>query len=125
MSKYLVRRLLQAIPTLLGVSLVSFGLMHLAPGDPVSLFVAGVANLEPDDIARLRHQLGLDQPLPVQYASWLWQVLHLDLGTSFITHEPVAAMIFQRLGNTMQLTLAALALSLLLGITLGMLAATK
>lgn len=125
MSAFLVRRLLQAIPTLLGVTLISFGLMHAAPGDPITLMVYGAEGLEPEEIARLRQQLGLDQPLPVQYVLWLWRVVHLDLGTSFTTHEPVAAVILRRLGNTLQLTLAALVLSVLLGTILGLVAAVK
>src|SRR5437016_1127197 len=119
MTRYLVRRLFQAVPTLLGVTLLTFALVRLAPGDPC-------ATEEETRNAGIRNGIcssQLSAPLPVQYVSWLGRVVQLDLGTSIQRREPVADMIWQRLGATLELTGAGLALGLLAGLPLGAFAA--
>jgi len=123
MTSFVVRRLLQAVPTLLGITVLSFVLMHAAPGDPVQLFTFGVTELKPEDVAGLRHQMGLDRPLPVQYGYWLARLARFDFGRSFKTSEPVSLLIFERLGNTLILTGCALLVAMAGGIPLGLVAA--
>jgi peptide/nickel transport system permease protein len=122
-SRYVVGRIVQAIPTLLGITLVSFVVLRLAPGDPVSIMVAGSQDLRPEDLAAMRAAYGLDQPLPLQYLSWLRRVLEGDFGQSFIYHRPVLEMIGSALPNTLLLGGMALILALLVGVPLGVLAA--
>ncbi|MSQ15010.1 MAG: ABC transporter permease [Dehalococcoidia bacterium] len=123
MAKFILRRLLYSIPTVFGITIASFSLVHMAPGDPVQLLVFGAGGLDPDEIARLRSQLGLDQPILIQYLNWLSKLMRFDLGTSFFANQPVSLMVFQRMGNTLQLTIVSLTLSLLVGIPLGIVAA--
>jgi len=130
--KYILRRLLYAIPTLLAISILTFALSRLAPGDPVRLFAFGATDLTQQDIEALRHTYGLDQPAPVQYADWLWSAVFFDVGRppslasqSILYHRPAAGLLFERLGNTLQLALAALLLQLLIGVPLGVIAAFK
>ncbi|WP_028543396.1 ABC transporter permease [Paenibacillus taiwanensis] len=121
MKKYLLRRLLQLIPMLLFISIVSFALIRLAPGDPVMSFVT--PNMSPDDIERIRASMGLDQPLYLQYAYWLQNVLTGNLGYSLINHRPVLDLIVERIPATLGLMGCSLVLSLIIGITLGLVAA--
>jgi peptide/nickel transport system permease protein len=118
---YIVRRLLLGIPTLLGVTIIVFSLMHLAPGDPIN------AMLPPDTpqevVQMMRQQMGFDRPLPVQYGLWLTRVVQGDLGRSIATRRPVIEDIRSALGNTFFLALAAAFLGFTLGSTLGSLAA--
>ncbi|NIO70807.1 MAG: ABC transporter permease subunit [Anaerolineae bacterium] len=123
MRRYVIRRAIQSVFLLWTISLISFALMHLAPGGPVQFFED--PRMNPADIAALEHSLGLDQPLPVQYARWLWGILRLDFGRSYVSHRPVLDLIAERLPATMQLSLAWLILGLLGGISLGILAALK
>jgi peptide/nickel transport system permease protein len=118
---YIVRRLLLGIPTLLGVTVIVFALMHLAPGDPIS------AMLPPDTprevVEMVKQQMGFDKPLPVQYWRWLTRVAQGDLGRSITTRRPVIEDIRSALGNTLILALAAACLGFTLGNTLGSFAA--
>ncbi len=123
MGRFVLRRLIQAIPTLFGITVLSFIVLRLAPSDPVSLMVAGTQNLSPADLATMRAAYGLDQPLPIQYLSWLGHLLTGDFGRSFIYKRPVIEMIQAALPNTLLLTGLALSLTLLLGVPLGILAA--
>jgi peptide/nickel transport system permease protein len=123
MGGFVVRRLAQAIPTLFGITLVSFILMRLSPSDPVSLMVVGASDLSKDDIAAIRQAYGLDQPLPLQYTSWLSHVLVGDFGQSFLFKRPVIQMIGATLPNTLLLASCALVLALAIGVPLGVLAA--
>ena len=125
MTRYIVRRLLFSIPTVLGITVASFLLIHIAPGDPVEVLVFGASGLSAEDIAGLRSQLGLDRPMPIQYLDWLGKLMRFDLGASFFTHEPVTTMVFKRIGNTLELTMTSLVLSLLIGIPLGVIAALR
>jgi peptide/nickel transport system permease protein len=122
MVQFLLRRIVLMIPLLLGVSLVTFLMIHLVPGDPVVTLmgtaVNGAAGLQQE-----RHELGLDQPLPVQYLHYLGNVLHGNLGTSIRSGRPVLAEIGDRLPATLELTLAAMAIAIVLGVGIGTLAA--
>ncbi len=118
----MLRRLLGAVPLLLGVVVVNFTLIQLAPGDPVSILV-GDFPAPPEYLAQMRHDFGLDQPLPIRLLRYLQQLAEGNLGYSFANRQPVGALILDRLGATLTLTLTALALASLLGVVLGFLAA--
>ncbi len=124
MFKLLLKRLATLLPTLVGVTLVAFGLIRLIPGDPIEIMV-GERRLDPAAHAALMAQLGLDQPLPVQYLNYLGQLLQGDLGKSLVTREPVADEFAVLFPATLELAGAALVLALVLGLTLGLLAALK
>lgn len=117
MTNFIIRRLLLAIPTLVGVTIITFLLLHLAPGGP-ALALAG-QNATPAQIAAITHELGLDKPWPQQYAIWLGALLHGDLGFSYIRQQPVVALIGARLPQTMLLMGCALLVSVLLAVPLG------
>ncbi|MDX2183075.1 MAG: ABC transporter permease [Gemmatimonadaceae bacterium] len=118
MSSLLTRRLLQAVPMLLLVSVVAFALMHAAPGGPLELYLAN-PNVRPEDIARLRASLGLDLPLPQQYVAWLRGVLSGNWGYSIADGRPVAARILERIPATLELIGLGLTLSLGAAVALG------
>lgn len=120
MNNLLVRRLVQLVPMLFFISLVSFLLVKLAPGDPVQAFVT--PRMSPDDIERIRQSLGLDKPMLMQYLLWLKNVLQGDLGYSLIYHRPVLTMIAERVPATLGLMGASLILAVVLAIPLGLLA---
>jgi len=117
------RRLLSAIPTLFGVLVVAFLLLNVVPGDPVAEMVGERADSA--TIARLRAELRLDDPLPVQFGHYLWGVVRGDLGHSYITQRPVLGDLAERFPKTLQLAGAAMLLAASLGITLGVLAAVR
>ncbi|GAB1157295.1 MULTISPECIES: ABC transporter permease [Paenibacillus] len=123
MNNYIVRRIVQAIPLLFVISIVSFTLIKLAPGDPVLSFVT--PNMGAEDVERIRQNLGLDQPMYVQYVVWLKNVLTGDLGYSLVNHRPVAELIVERLPATFGLMGASLLLSLLISIPLSMIAGSR
>ena len=122
MTGYLIRRLLQTGVLLLVVSLVVFALVTQAPGGPAILLDR---NMAPEDIARMRALLGLDQPLPVQYVRWLGQVLVGNLGVSYQAGVPVLEIIGQMLPNTLVLSAAALALTLAVAVPAGVISAAR
>src|SRR5256885_5629058 len=115
------RRLALTIPTLFGVLVVTFLLLNVIPGDPVQEMVGERADSA--TIARLRAELRLDDPLPVQFGHYLWGVVRGDLGRSYITRRPIARDLAERFPKTAQLPLAAMLFAALSGITLGVLAA--
>ncbi len=125
MRKYIIRRLIYAVPTLLGISVLTFLLSRLAPGDPVRLFTFGATDLSQADIEALRHQYGFDRPLPVQYVNWLFDALRGDFGQSILYHKPALSLVLERVPNTLQLALVALFLQLVIGVPLGVLAALR
>ena len=125
MTAYGIRRLVQAIPTLLGATVLGFALIHLAPGDPIQFYAAQSGGMTNEDIDRLRHLYGLDQPLVLQYINWLAQLVRLDLGVSFGSHQPVLQSIVSRIPATLTLTVTALVMSTLLGVGIGVLAGLK
>ncbi len=122
MALYVFRRLLMLLPILVGVSLLAFAILHVTPGDPAVMMLGQFAT--PDRIAGLRQELGLDDPLPVQYGRYVWRALHGDLGRSFRSQRPVIQEILDRFPSTIQLTLTALFLSVIAGVSTGVLAAT-
>jgi peptide/nickel transport system permease protein len=127
MRTYLAKRLLLIVPTLLGVAAVVFLIMRVIPGD-VSLLILGgdqTGRIDPQQLAALRHQLGLDQPLAVQFASWLWGVLRLDFGSSLWTGQPVIEEVLIRLPLSLEVAILATIVSVLLAVPLGMLAAVR
>jgi peptide/nickel transport system permease protein len=123
MGRFILRRLLLAIPTFLGITLLAFALIRLAPGDPLTLMVAGSADLTADDLAELRRAHGLDRPFAVQYVHWLGRALGGDFGQSLLYKRPVGQMIGAALPNTLQLAVCALLVALGGGVPLGIAAA--
>ena len=124
MNAYIARRVLQTIPVLFGVSLLVFSMLELVPGDPVQLMLSEFQTT-PEQIARLRSQLHLDEPLPVQFGRFVWDALHGDLGTSIRTRRPVTTEIADNFPSTLQLALAGLAVAGVIGVTLGIIAAAS
>jgi ABC-type dipeptide/oligopeptide/nickel transport system permease component len=120
---YIVRRILIAIPTLVGAATVSFLLMRLIPGDPARV-IAGV-NATPADVARIRHQLGLDEPIWQQYVHFIGNLFQLNLGISARTGQSVLGEILGRIPYTIELAVIATAIAIVVGLTLGVLAATR
>ena len=120
MLGFLLRRLLYTLPIMLGVALVCFALVHLAPGDPL------VSVLPPDASVELQRQLrtlyGFDRSLPEQFASWVWRALHGDLGTSIASSRPVADEVFKAVGNTLRLAVLATLIGFVLGSLFGFVA---
>ncbi|HEY9721227.1 MAG TPA: ABC transporter permease [Oscillatoriaceae cyanobacterium] len=124
MGRYIIRRLLFAIPLLIGVSLILYFLMRMAPGGPEAVYGQN-PHVHAADLARLRHVMGLDDPIPVAYAKWLWQLLQGNLGFSLFTGQPVAQMLLDRLPNTMLLMGTSMVLSLIIGVAIGIISAVK
>jgi peptide/nickel transport system permease protein len=124
MGRYVLRRLFQAVPLLFAITLLSFALMKAAPGGPLSIYREN-PEFDPNDIAALEAQLGLHEPIPVQYVKWVGNLVTLDWGYSYVTHEPVVQRIWQRLPNTLYLMLSAYVLTLLIAIPIGVLAAVR
>ena len=120
MTFYLLRRVVYALPIMLGVAFLCFMLVHIAPGDPL------VSILPPDASAELQRQLmelyGFNRPLPVQFASWVWRALHGDLGTSIATGRPVAGEVFKAVGNTVLIAALATLIGFAIGSLLGFVA---
>ena len=123
MRKYILKRLLSMIPAVFVVSVVIFLIIHLTPGDPAAVMLGDQA--DPEAIAALREALGLNAPLPVQYLRWLGGVLQGDLGQSLYSDESMVSMLLSHLGPTLSLTVFALAISLIVAVPLGILAARK
>lgn len=123
MIAYVLRRLLDLVFVLLGVSILVFLMVRFIPGDAVEIMLGANTDITPDRVAALRHSLGLDLPVHAQYWKWLTGVLHGDLGTSIWTGRPVSEEILARLPATLEITLLALLLALILSFPLGVLAA--
>jgi peptide/nickel transport system permease protein len=126
LPRYIVTRLIILVPLLLGVSVLTFLLVHLAPGDPISTqFGLDPRGQDTETMERLREELGLNDPLPVQYWNYLRNLLQGDMGNSISTKSPVSQEILSRLPATIQLALAAIILVLLISIPLGIISAVK
>jgi peptide/nickel transport system permease protein len=127
MRTYIAKRLLLIVPTLLGVAALVFFIMRVIPGDVTLLILGGdqAGRIDPAQIAAMKHQLGLDQPLLVQFGTWLWGVLRFDFGNSLWTGEPVLRELAIRLPLSLELALLASVVSVILAIPLGMLAAVR
>ena len=123
MLKLLLSRLVTAVPSIVGVVIVTFMLTRLLPGDPAAYF-AGLA-ASPQAVAEIRSKLGLDKSLPEQFAAYIVDLVHGNLGNSLSTGQPVVAEIATRLPASAELTLTALILAVVLALPLGMLAAVK
>jgi peptide/nickel transport system permease protein len=123
MASYILRRILVTIPVMAIVALFVFSLLYIAPGDPAAVIAGDQAS--PADVERIRQSLGLDRPFLVQFGSWLWRILHFDLGTSIFTNLPVTSMIAQRIEPTLSLMMLTLVLTLVIAIPLGVVAAWK
>ena len=124
MGKYILKRLLLAIPTFIIITAVVYFLSSKAPGNPVDLIKAA-GNITPEMEAQLRHQYGLDQPVIIRYLKWLGGIFTGNMGFSSRTNQPVADLIAQRTGPTLLLTVTSLIISLLIAIPLGVMAAVK
>ena len=131
MALFIGKRLAEAVPVLILSSLLVFAILHLVPGDPVDAMMGaasfGISTPESQAklVAQIREQLGLNDPLPLQYLHWLGNALHFDFGESFIRHQPVATLIAQRLPSTLELAGAALLLSVVIGMAFGIVAALR
>src|SRR4029077_1858961 len=127
MWTYILKRLLLIIPTLLGAATLVFLIMRVIPGDVALLIFGGdqAGGIDPKQLAAMRQRLGLDQPLIVQFGTWLWGVLRLDFGNSLWTGRPVIEELLVRLPLSLELALAATFVSVVLAIPFGMLAAVR
>ncbi len=127
MRTYVTKRLLLIVPTLFGVAAVVFVIMRVIPGDVTLLILGGdqTGRIDPQQLAAMRHQLGLDQPIAVQFGTWLWSVLRLDFGTSLWTGQPVIEEVLIRLPLSLEVAILATIVSVLLAIPLGMIAAVR
>ncbi len=126
MHQILLRRLLMVVPTLFVVSVLSFAIMRAAPGDPIQMYVAGgLSKGSPQDIERIRQNLGLNDPLPAQYLRWLGQAVRGNLGYSLTNQRPVLALIAEKLPASISLMGISLLLSMTVGIAIGALAAIR
>jgi peptide/nickel transport system permease protein len=120
---YLLRRLLSLIPVVFGVTVLVFLIIHLTPGDPARIMLGAAGR--PEDVENLRHELGLDQPIYVQYARWLERAAHGDLGRSIALRRPVLDEVVARFKNTLLLSTAAMIVSFPLGIAIGVVSAVR
>ncbi len=123
--RYAIRRLAQAVPVVLGIAVMNFFLVHLAPGDAATVLAGEAGSATPEYMAMLRHRFGLDQPLSVQLVHYVEQTLGLNLGFSFRYNMSVRALILERLGPTLLLMGTTLVISVGLGILLGLAAAVR
>src|ERR1700752_844898 len=123
MVSYILRRILATVPVMAIVALFVFSLLYIAPGDPPAV-IAGHPR-SPADVEPIRQSLGLDRPFLIQFGSWLWRILHLDLGTSIFTNLPVTSLIAQRIEPTLSLMVLTLILTILVAVPLGVVAAWK
>jgi peptide/nickel transport system permease protein len=124
MANYALRRVLQSIPILFILSILLFAMVRAAPGGPLSTAYRN-PNVTPEQIALLKHQLGLDQPLPVQYVRWLGAILHGDMGDSIKFRRPVSEMIAERIPNTLILVGISFLVTLIIALPVGIISARK
>ena len=125
MRDFIIRRVLYAIPTLIGISIITFLIARLSPGDPIRLFTFGIKDFTQEDYLRLLHAYGLDKPIPLQYVDWITKALQGNFGESLIYHRESFAMLMERVPNTLMLAVTALLLQLVIGVPLGVVAAFK
>ncbi|HET8629540.1 MAG TPA: nickel ABC transporter permease [Thermomicrobiales bacterium] len=124
MYAYLARRLAATIPVLFGISLLVFSMLHLVPGDPVKMMLSEFQT-NPAQLAKLRAQLHFDEPLPTQFGRFVWGAVRGDLGYSIRTKRPVTAEIMDNLPSTLELAVSGLFVAVVIGVTLGILAAVR
>src|SRR5258706_1187896 len=127
MGPYVAKRLLLIVPTLIGAAALVFVIMRVIPGDVALLIFGGEAGgqIDAKQLADMRHRLGLDQPLLVQFGSWFWGILRFDFGNSLWTGRPVIEEMLVRLPLSLELAIAATLVSVIIAIPLGMLAAIR
>ncbi len=125
MRRYVLRRVLQMIPLLAGVSLLVFVLLASAPGDPVDMLIRSNPSVTMNDIARLKHLYGLDQPIIVRYAKWIGRTLQGDLGWSLAHQVPVARLVGERLPNSLMLVGTGIVIAILVAIPAGIYSALR
>jgi len=125
MQRFFTRRVIALIPTLIGVSIVVFVVIHLIPGDTISAMIGTTYKLTEAQAAALRAYFGLDKPLYQQYLHWIWAALHGDFGYSVRSGEPVMSEILKRFPVTLELTLLSLLIAIVIGIPIGVLSATQ
>jgi peptide/nickel transport system permease protein len=125
MYKYVVRRLLMAIPVLLISSLIVFGLMRVMPGDALLVLMGDSGNVSAKDLAKLRNDLGLDKPYHEQYLIWLWQMVSFNPGHSIFTNEPIPVALKKAIPVTLELAALAMVLGLVIAVPIGVLSATR
>jgi peptide/nickel transport system permease protein len=123
-TRYIARRLLQGAVVLAGVTVIAFSLLHLAPGGPLAMYTL-TTSMRAEDMARISRQLGLDQPVPVQYARWAGGLLRGDWGRSYRDSRPVLVDIAARLPATVELMFVSLLLAIIVGMGVGVLGALK
>ena len=124
LARYVLRRVVTSIPVVIGVTVITFGLLHLTSAS----FIPGLElnpNLKPEDVIRIRRNLGLDDPLYIQYWNWISGLVHGDFGRSLVDGSPVIKHILERLPNTLELTLTGIALGILISIPLGVVGALR
>jgi ABC-type dipeptide/oligopeptide/nickel transport system permease component len=121
---FVLRRLLASIPVVIGITIIAFLLIHLVPGDPAQAMLFG-SNASPEQIDQLRNQLGLTQPLWQQYLDFVGQLLHGNLGTPYVTHNPVAYELVSRTPSTLALTGTAMLVAVVVGVPLGLVAGIR
>lgn len=124
MVRYVLRRLLNAIPILIGITIVSFAIIHMAPGSPLSAFIED-PTIKAIDKENMIKSYGLDQPLYIQYWKWISGLVQGDFGTSFLKNQPVSDLLWDRLPNTLLLTVTSFIVAMLIAIPLGILCAVK
>jgi peptide/nickel transport system permease protein len=120
---YIVRRIIATIPVMAVVAVFVFALLYLSPGDPAAIIAGDTATVE--DIVRIRAKLGLDEPLHIQFGTWVWRLMQGDLGISIFTNLPVTKLIQQRVEPTIALTVSTLIVSVAVAIPMGVLAAWR
>ena len=123
MWKFILKRVLLLIPVVIGVTLIVFLIMTLAPGDPARMILGEQAT--PEQISTLRHEMGLDKPVLVQYANYMFHLVQGDMGVSYKTKRPITQEVWARFPNTIKLTLAAMAFAIIFSLPLGIFAAIK
>jgi peptide/nickel transport system permease protein len=124
MFKYIIRRILMMIPVLLGVTFIIFTLMYITPGDPARIILGDTATQA--SVSAMRHQMGLDQPFLVQYGNYIKNlVLHFNIGTSYVTKQPVMTEIMSAAPSTLKLALSSMIVAVLIGIPVGVISAVK
>ncbi|HEV2127156.1 MAG TPA: ABC transporter permease [Thermomicrobiales bacterium] len=125
MGPYIIRRVLWAIPLLLFVSVIVYGLLELSPGGPTSMYLRRGTGMSAEDLARMEESLGLNDPFYEKYGRWLWRVLQGDFGMATTSSRPVSDEILERLPNTLYLMTIAWAVSLLIAIPIGIVSAVR
>ncbi len=124
MTGYILKRILQAIPILLGASTIIFFLMHAAPGDPTTIYIAN-PNIDPRVIEQMRHNLGLDQPVHIQYVRWLTSFFRGDFGYSFSQHRAISKIFRDAIPNTLLLSGVSMVIIFLVGVAIGVAQAVR